>query len=244
MAFSDEQVKVIQAMISKALQGDVFHSVVEKAATKTAELFMRNEKFTEVVAEVFERAICDGDVFHSAVGKRVKESLQPGGMVRIACDNGGLSVDDVRMYVNEEIEAAMLEEGCLSPLVEECSVAKSSVEKLENLMEPILFPSSALEKKFPFLLHAKKMTPDSWANAYRKFLLDKDSVEHIGQHIGYSSVANAVATWSQDPTNPTLIALKDSVSMRGASKMSWKGLCLSHMGFTREVEVLLGGKGR
>ena len=174
MAFPDGQVKVIQAMISKALHGDVFHSVVDKAAFN--------------LAEVFERAICDGDVFHSAVGKRVKESLQPGGMVRIACDNGGLSVDDVRMYVNEEMEAAMLEEGCLCPLVEECSVAKSSVEKLENLMESILFPSSALEKKFPFLLHAKKMTPDNWANAYRKFLLDNDSVEN----------------------------LKDSVSMRGA----------------------------
>ena len=78
MAFSEEQLKVVQTMISKALQGDVFHSVVEKAATRSATFFLSNEKFTYGVSEVFDRAIADGDVFRGAIAKCVQQSLQPG----------------------------------------------------------------------------------------------------------------------------------------------------------------------
>ena len=155
MAFSEEQLKVVQTMISDVLQGDVFHSVVEEAATRTAEFFLSKGKFIYGVSEVFDRAIADGDDFRGAVAKCVQQSLQPG--ARCA----SLAVMEASLpgtFVPSPMKTSRLL--CLKVVLwllwwRSAAWQRPVPRAIENLMEPILFPSMEIEKKFPFLVQRK-----------------------------------------------------------------------------------------
>ena len=136
----------------------------------------------------------------------------------------------VKALIAAELTKAIAPGGSLHDALSSVQKAISASATIETRVSAIEQIDKDLDKEFPFRAFERDCDSQAWSLGWKKLMIDRDHLANLADQMGDPSVAQTMALWAQNQSDPQITQLKDAVAFKNAPKTKWKDLCLENHG--------------
>ena len=193
----------------------------------------------EAAERWFSSAAAEGGALHSVIKDAVRAAIkadsgEPGSAVAAVLAPAQQAVSDVQTAVAAftsklDVEIAV----SLATVEQKIAQLEPRVRALEELGASKI--RNDLDTKYSWLKEERTCDPVEWAFGWRKFKVDKDFLESLGDQMLDPAALNATLLTIQHPDNVKAKVLQTTIALKNAPRASWKKLCLKAHGGSPEV---------
>ena len=224
-SLASEQFKAaVKELVSDSVNDTVgsqsFKVMLKDFVKEAVREFTQEEEFNQGLLTIMTDRVLPSDEWKLAIRPALREiiatELQPKGMIRTACDAGGVQSDEITQLAIEAMEASTSDgvlAGLQGQISEAVSLATSALSKLQLHIGASLALDEAVIKKYPWRAFEHEIPAEDLQLGWRKFLVDRDCMGNLAAGMAYASVASVVGMWAAHQDNSTLGKFTDAVAL-------------------------------